>query len=77
MNTEHITKVIIILSNKKDYYNYYIIGNLLNYIFKVEMIIKTKTIKWNILRKKTWIFNTSLSYILSNKLFNEFNKTKQ
>ena len=76
LNTEHITKVIIILSNKKDYYNYYIIGNLLNYIFKVEMIIKTKTIKWNILRKKTWIFNTSLSYILSNKLFNEFNKTK-
>jgi len=77
LNTEHITKVIIILSNKKDYYNYYIIGNLLNDIFKVEMIIKTKTIKWNILRKKTWIFNTSLSYILSNKLFNEFNKTKQ
>ena len=77
LNTEHITKVIIILSNKKDYYNYYIIGNLLNYIFKVEMIIKTKTIKFNILRKKTWIFNTSLSYILSNKLFNEFNKTKQ
>ena len=77
LNTEHITKVIIILSNKKDYYNYYIIGNLLNYIFKVEMIIKTKKIKWNILIKKTRIFNTSLSYILSNKWFNEFNKTKQ
>ena len=67
LNTEHITKIIIILSNKKDYYNYYIIGNLLNYIFKVEMIIKTKTIKWNILRNKTRIFNTSLSYILSKK----------
>ena len=53
LNTEHITKVIIILSNKKDYYNYYIIGNLLNYIFKVEMIIKTNTIKFNILIKKT------------------------
>ena len=77
LNTEHITKVIIILSNKKDYYNYYIIGNLLNDIFKVEIIIKTNTIKWNILRKKTWIFNTSLSYIFSNKQFNEFNKTKQ